>query len=86
MNSADRNESKTVNLCRTCEESLRRGNYTVRTVAPGSAKTIRTCGFCRHRTSCGQYEVSGRHASMRKEKKSATVAEEIAEEIRDRNL
>ena len=86
QNNAESTTRSIVNLCRSCEESLRRVNYNVRTVVPGATKTIRSCGFCKHRTYCGKYEVDSKPFSKRRKSIADAVAEEIAVEIAERNM
>lgn len=86
QNNAEKSIVSIVNLCRNCEESLRRGSYRIRTVVPGAAKTIRSCGSCKHRTYCGKYEVDSKPFSKRRKSIADAVAEEIAVEIAERNM
>lgn len=86
-NIAETETAQIVNLCRSCNNALRNGNYNVKTINPGEIKTIRQCDCCGHRLYCGRYELFFVKPNRKKQKsKAKVVAEEIAEEIKDRNL
>lgn len=86
-NIAETETAQIVNLCRSCNNAMRSGNYNIRTINPGEIKTIRLCDCCGHRLYCGRYELSpGKQNKQKAKTKAEIVAEEIAEEIKDRNL
>ena len=81
------NGKQTVNLCRYCNDVLRQANYSIRTIKPGEIKTIRRCGYCGNLAYCGKYELTkGKPNNEKQKSRSEIAAEEIAEEIKDRNL
>lgn len=87
MEKAERSECEIINLCRACNNALRNGNYIIRHINPSEIKTIRQCGFCGQRTFCGLYELGpGKQNKQGNKNSSEIIAEEIAEEIKDRNL